>query len=147
MDIVTTSSAQDRDSDELMVPHRGKNTFPTPDRIYTCVGKGLKGEIIEFRHGFEGHIGLEMEFHTPIMDVWVLPTEHEPLQGGSDFLLSLGDCSALLHLSGDAEAIHEIDQAATAFDLRYRTIAVSDYGTCRLQVTEKSIVFIDRLHK
>jgi hypothetical protein len=128
-----------------MIYHRGKDHFPKPDKIYACVGKGLKGEIVEFRHGFEGHIGLEIEFHTPIMDVWVLPSEFDQLDndGGSDFLLSLGDCSALLQLSSDAGEIREVDQASTAFDLRYRTIAVSAYGACRLQVTEKSIVFID----
>lgn len=147
MDIVTTSSSQDRDFNEPTARRRGKNDFPNPDKIYACIGKGLKGEVIEFRHGLEGHIGLEMEFHTPIMDVWVLQPEMEPLDGGSDFLLSLGDCSALLHLSSDAEVIHEIDQDSTAFDLRYRTIAVSEYGNCRFQVTEKSIVFIHGLHK
>ena len=147
MDMVTTSLTQDRDLNDLKKRRRGKNAFPIPDKIYACVGRGLKGEIVEFRHGLEGHIGLEMEFHTPIMDIWVLPSEHEVLQGGSDFLLSLGDCSALLHLSGDAEAIHEIDQTATSLDLRYRTIAVSDYGTYRIQVTERSVVVVDGLPK
>lgn len=115
--------------------------------MYACAGKGSKGEIVEFRHGFEGHIGLQMEFHSPIMDAWVLPTQSVPpgFDGGSDFLLSLGDCSALLQLSSDAGAIHEIDEASTPFDLRHRTIAASYYGAYRLQVTEKSIVIVHGL--
>lgn len=144
MDFITTSSSQDRDPEVYAEDDRGKNSFPKPDKIYACVGKGLKGEVIEFRCGFEGYVGLEMEYHTPIMEVWVLPSEVQPPDGGSDFLLSLGYCSALLHLSGDAGAIHEMDQASTAFDLRYRTIAVSDHAGCRLQITEKSIVYVHK---
>jgi hypothetical protein len=108
----------------------GKRSFPKPDKIYACTGKGLRGDVVEFRHGFESHIGIEMEFHTPIMDVWVLPSEFDPfgIDGGSDFLLSLGDCSALLRLSNDAGTVQEIDRTETPFDLRYRTIAASAYG-------------------
>lgn len=112
--------------------------------MYACAGKGLKGEIVEFRHGFEGHIGLEMEFHSPIMQAWVLPTHSTPFEpsGGSYFLLSLGNYSALLHLSGDAGSIHEIDEADALFDLRYRTLTASSYGRYRLQVTDRSIVIL-----
>jgi hypothetical protein len=131
-----------------LLRHRGKQAFPKPDKLYACVGKGIKGAIVELRRGFEGHIGLEMEFHTPIIDVWVLPSEFDSVdtEGGSNFLLSLGDSSALLQLSGDASAVHEVDESSTLFDLRYRTITASAYSFCLIQVTEKSIVFIDGPH-
>lgn len=78
----------------------------------------------------------------------MLPSEFDPVdnEGGSNFLLSLGDSSALLQLSSDAAAIHEVDQSSTLFDLRYRTITASASGFHLMQVTEKSIVFIEGPH-
>lgn len=143
-DFVTTSAYQDQDPQTPDIHRSGKAAFPKSDKVYACAGKGLKGEIIEFRHGFESHIGLEMEFHSPIMEAWVLPTPSAPFDpsGGSHFLLSLGHCSALLHLSGDAGSIHEIEEADALFDLRYRTITASSHGVYRFQVTNKSIAIL-----
>lgn len=144
LDFVTTSSCQDHDPDENTAFRDKKQAFPTPDQIYACAGKGEKGEIVEFRYGVEAHIGLEMEFHSPIMNAWVLPahTASSGLEADSLFLLSLGNSSAVLQLSDDAGSIHEVAETATPFDLRYRTITAAFHDSYRIQVTEYSVVLI-----
>jgi hypothetical protein len=123
---------------------RNREYFPKPDRIFACVGKGPNGSITEFRYGLEARLGLETEFHTPVMDVWVLPSSLGSVDddGGSLFLLSLVNRSALLYLSGDATEIYELDQTSTPLDLRSRTIAISLHGDCTIQVTEQSLLFM-----
>lgn len=109
------------------------------------MGKGLKGAITEFRYGLEANLGLEMEYGTPIMQAWVFPANISSVdeEDGSLFLLSVGSCSALLHLSSDATNISELDERSTKLDLRHRTIATTVQGDTLLQVTEKSIVAIN----
>ena len=109
------------------------------------MGKGLKGAITEFRYGLEANLGLEMEYGTAIMQAWVLPANIGSVdeEDGSLFLLSVGNCSALLHLSSDASNISELDEHSTKLDLRHRTIATTVQGDTLLQVTEKSIVAIN----
>jgi hypothetical protein len=121
-----------------------KDYLKQPDRIFTCAGKGLDGTITEFRYGLEASIGLEMSYDAQIMDIWVLSSDPNEAYGndGSLFLLSLADRSSVLHLSGDATEIVELEPAATKFDLTSRTIAASMHGKYQIQVTEQSIVFI-----
>lgn len=87
---------------------------------------------------------MDMEFEAPIENVWVLapPISLEDYTG-SLFLLSLGAWSALLHISSDAASVKALDASETDFDLRYRTITASMHGSSHIQVTEKSIVFMD----
>jgi hypothetical protein len=126
-------------------PRYGLEGLPKPDRIFACVGKGLKGAITEFRYGLEANLGLEMEYDTAIMQAWVFPANIGSVEEeeGSLFLLSVGNCSALLHLSSDATNISELDEHSTKLDLRHRTIATTIQGDTLLQVTEKSIVAIN----
>ena len=118
-----------------------------PDRIFACVCKGLNGAIVELRFGLEAHVGLEMDFEAPIDNVCVL-SPHRSLadQTGSLFIISTGRQSALLHLSSDASTVVAYDESETDLDLRYRTIAAGMYGTCKIQVTEHSIVVIDDIY-
>ena len=115
-----------------------------PDRLFTCAGRGSKGTITEFRFGLEASIGLEIPYDADIMDVWVLPSDMDGFDsdGGSLFLLSLGDRSSVLHLSGDATEIVELEPHTTKFDLISRTIAANTCGKYQIQVTERSIVII-----
>jgi hypothetical protein len=144
-DLVTTSINQDRDIEPLHNRFSAKGYFPGPDRIFACVGRGTKGSVTEFRYGFEARLGLETEFHMPVLDAWVAPSSLCSLEddAGSFFLLSLINGSAVLHLSSDASEIDELDQALTLLDLRYRTIATSLRGDCAIQVTEQSVVYVD----
>ena len=140
-DLVTTSRNQDHDR-----PVKAQiSALLEQDKIYACVGKESNGAIVEFRHGFEAHIGLEMEFHTQIMDLWTLPPDANSFENedGPLFLLSLPHCSALLQLSMDASGVQELEQHRTKFDLRYRTLAAGVFGTRKIQVTERSVVIID----
>jgi hypothetical protein len=144
-DIVTTSKFQDREIEEPETDYHGREHFPKPDRIFACVGKGTKGSITEFRYGLEARLGLETEFHTPVMDVWVSSASLclGKDDGGSFFLLSFLNRSALLHLSNDASEIDDLDQTSTFLDLTHRTIAASLHGYCMIQVTEQSIFYTD----
>ena len=115
-----------------------------PDRLFACVGKGIKSSIIEFRYGLEGKLGLEMDYETPILQSWVLSQDSIGLEedSGSIFLLSLGDHSAALLLSSDASEIMELETTSTRLELRFRTIAAAMQGNYTIQVTERSIVLI-----
>ena len=125
-----------------------RELIPKPDRVFACVGKGSKGAITELRYGFEATLALEIEYGTPIMHAWVLPSGTSSLEdaAGHLFLLSLGDCSALLHLSEDASDITNIDQPDTKFDLSSRTVTAGMLGECMIQVTERLVVITNGLH-
>jgi len=121
---------------------RDENVFPKPDRVFGCVGKGIKGSIVEFRIGLEANIGLEMDYETPVMKAWVFSPSFESFEegDGSLFLLSLGDRSAVLQLSTDAGEVTELGKESTNFDLAHRTIVACEVGDYIVQVTEQSIV-------
>jgi hypothetical protein len=140
IDFVSTARSQSRDYAE---PQSGRKSMPRPDRIFACTGKGPKGAITEFRYGLEANLGLEVEYSAPVMRAWELPVmlATDMDDDGSLFLLSLGNCSALLQLSSDATEIVEVKQAATSLDLGTRTIAASTHKNNIIQVTEGSIVF------
>jgi hypothetical protein len=147
-DIVTTSKFQDREFYEPKKKNpRGREHFPKPDRIFACVGKGAQGAISEFRYGLEARLGLETEFHTPVIDSWVLPATNclakDQSEDGSLFLLSLVHGSAVLNLSSDASEINELDPHMTCLDMSSRTIAASVHGGSVVQVTERCIRFAD----
>lgn len=141
---MTTNIPNDRDLkfDSNSV-RNGAEPLPKPDRIFACVGKGLNGAIVEFHHGLEAKIGLEMDCDTLIDKSWVF---NGWALSGSDnkneclFLLSSGDHSKLLRLASDASEIEELGDSATKFDLRYRTIAASEKHGHIVQVTENSVM-------
>jgi hypothetical protein len=129
---------------------RTKDALPKPNRLFACVGKGIKSAITEFRYGLEGKLGLEMDYEIPIMQAWaLLPQECDGPDddAGSMFLLSVGDHSAVLQLSSNASDIAELDATSTRFDLRFRTVAAAKHGRYTIQVTEQSIVVVDGRHR
>ncbi|KAH7314050.1 mono-functional DNA-alkylating methyl methanesulfonate N-term-domain-containing protein [Rhexocercosporidium sp. MPI-PUGE-AT-0058] len=142
-DFVTTYNPE---PPELVVNGVGSrqeaDSFPRPDRIFACVGKGSKGGITELRHGYEANIGLEVDYDSTIMDAWALsPFSGLSSEDGSHiFLLSTGERSGVLQLSGDATEIIELEEDATKLDLNHRTIVAVIYGQYTIQVTEKTIV-------
>jgi hypothetical protein len=144
-DFITTYAVEDQAS----LNERGRrkrNAALRQEKICACAGKGSKGVITEFRYGLEAKLGLEMDYEMPIMEAWVLCPTFDSLDDDDDvslFLLSLGDRSAVLRLSGDANDIQDLEQADTKFDLRYRTIAASMHRSFTIQVTEQSIVLMN----
>lgn len=123
---------------------RNKEVVPKPDRVFACVGKGIKSTIAEFRHGLEARVGLNTDYQTPILRAWALPAEFETTEDNDAclFLLSLGGSSAVLSLSSDAAEIAELDESSTKFDLGHRTIAIIAQETALVQVTERTIAVI-----
>ncbi|CZR62372.1 uncharacterized protein PAC_12269 [Phialocephala subalpina] len=150
-DFVTTYASSSEEARVNGKGSRNKEVVPKPDRIFACVGKGITSTIAEFRYGLEARIGLNTDYETPILQSWVLPAEFEATEDNDTclFLLSMGDSSAVLSLSGDAAEIVELDESATRFDLRHRTIAVVAQETAIVQVTEGTIGVIghDFVHK
>lgn len=118
--------------------------IPEPDKLYACVGKGIKGAVIEFRHGLEASVGVELEHQTLVIQAWAVssPAEDSTDQEGTGLLLCLGDRTAFLQLSSDAMAFSDVPQEKTRFDLGHRTIAANVHEQCKIQVTELSIIII-----
>ncbi|KUJ10314.1 uncharacterized protein LY89DRAFT_740042 [Mollisia scopiformis] len=140
-DIVTTYVSKTTKAYTNGNKFRAKEVIPNPDQIFVCAGKGIKATITEIRQGLEARIGLETEYDTPVLKVWALPSDFEEVEDydASLFLLSLGDASAVLTLSGDASDIGELDESCTKFNLRSRTIVVTALKNLIVQVTEKAI--------
>lgn len=87
-----------------------------------------------------------MDYQVPIIEAWALYPTFDPADGdngASLFLLSLGDHSAVLQLSGDAGSVRSLEQNNTKFDLRYRTVAANMSRSATAQVTEQSIVLVN----
>ena len=151
MDFITTTDHRQVETQSKALKQRersaeDRNMVPNPDRIFACTGKGSKGTIMELRYGLEARIGLETEYHSPIIRAWVLDTTLVSFrdEGGSLFLLSLGARSSLLHLSSTADDIIEVEPSSSPFDLRYGTITTSMHESCVVQVTTHSVLFIKK---
>jgi hypothetical protein len=141
--LVTTALPQDRDTPGIGELKLSKDAIPVPDRVFAITGNGGHGAITEFRNGLEAKIGLEMEYHTPVMQAWMFPPglfdkPDTPTQASS-ILLSLGDRSSVLHISEDASQVEEIMDDWTDLDMQFRTITAGKSGNYGIQVTEKSI--------
>ena len=148
-DFVTTYRTQLDESHRKESGVRQVNEIiPRPDRIFACVGKGVKGGITELRHGYEANIGLEVDYDTAIMNAWALSPKSDTADGPCPyiFVLSMGDRSSVLQLSADATEIVELEESATKLDLKYRTIAADTLGRFIVQVTEMSIVITDGIN-
>lgn len=143
LDIVTTTSDLNRDTPGMTERRSTKGAIPVPDRIFAITGKGGYGAITELRNGFEAKIGLEMEYHTPIMNAWMFPPglfDKPDIQARASFiLLSFGDRSSVLHISDDATRVEELSDEFMDLDVESRTITAGSQGNCGIQVTENFI--------
>ena len=102
--------------------------------------------IAEFRYGMEARIGLHFDYELPIMQAWALPFV-DVAYGATDgtlFLLSVGESSVALHLSADEASVEVIGNEMTKLDLEHQTLAIKNKGNFIIQVTEKSVVLIDK---
>jgi hypothetical protein len=143
LDFVTTASDLDRNTPKTTERRPTRESIPVPDRIFAITGKGGYGAITELRNGFEAKIGLEMEYHTPIMNAWMFPSglfDKPDVQArASSILLSFGDRSSVLHISDDATRVEELADELTDLDVESRTITAGIQGNCGIQVTENFI--------
>ena len=124
---------------------QNEDVLPVPDKLYTCVGKGSNGAILEYRHGLEARIGLIADYEQPILRAWSLPSSIH-LNGSPDeslFLLSCVESSVVLCMSKDELSIEVIDNVLIDLDFKSETIAFSTVDACTIQVTKESIVVID----
>ncbi|KAG9231393.1 mono-functional DNA-alkylating methyl methanesulfonate N-term-domain-containing protein [Amylocarpus encephaloides] len=140
-DLATTYSLDTHEDTVAFQGPRSRKVKHEKDHIFACVGKGSNGAIAEFRYGLEARLGIETDYGNHILEVWSLWPTLDSRDDGDDslFLLSLGDHSAVLRLSGDATVIAN-DEDFTKLHLDCRTITA---GICRgliVQVTERSIV-------
>ncbi|QUC16709.1 uncharacterized protein UV8b_00950 [Ustilaginoidea virens] len=113
-----------------------------PDSLFSASGRGLKGNLTQWRWGIQGRIGLDIEYGEPIRNSWGFYLE----TGGSKSLyglLSLPDSSIVLQFSADFSQVHSVEPDNTGFDLAFRTLHAgqTQSGTI-IQVTESSISLI-----
>jgi len=101
--------------------------------------------IAEFRYGLEARIGLHFDFESPIMQAWSLPFSRVAYgdADGTLFVLSVGQSSVALHLSGDETIVETIGSDMTTLDLEHHTIDIKQQDDRIIQITEKSVVLID----
>lgn len=143
-DLVIAPVHKEKQHSEGQQPHIGIYGLPTPDRVFSCVGKGAKGAIVEFRYGLEARIGLLLDYELPIIEAWAIPSSICDVGDGdaSLFLLAFVESSVVICLSGDESSVEALNNDATMLDTRYRTISLYTQGVLTVQVTEHSIVII-----
>ncbi|RCI13928.1 hypothetical protein L249_8068 [Ophiocordyceps polyrhachis-furcata BCC 54312] len=119
---------------------------PKPDAVFTASGRGSKGTLTQWRWGFQGRIGLEIESDDPVRHSWAFDLYARGEDGGLCVLLAFSDSTALLRFSddfGDADAATAQD---TDLDLSSRTLDAfwSQQGTI-IQVTERFVTLCTSL--
>jgi len=113
-----------------------------PDRVFATSGHGKKGSITEYRYGLKAEIGLDLEYGTEVKEAWLLPSRHSFDEKGFHLLLSMPDCSALLHLPEDLSTAQVAKSNALPYDLSTPTLAVSYSSEFVVQVTMTSVVLL-----
>ncbi|KAK0643484.1 mono-functional DNA-alkylating methyl methanesulfonate N-term-domain-containing protein [Cercophora newfieldiana] len=113
-----------------------------PDRVFATSGHGKKGSITEYRYGLKAGIGLDLEYGAEVKEAWLLPSRNAVEEKGFHLLLSMPDCSALLHLSEDLATARMARSELLAYDLSASTLALSYSGQVIVQVTMRSVVLI-----
>lgn len=116
--------------------------FVRTDKIYAAAGTGSSGSIVEYRHGLQASIGIEVDFGTAIRRCFMLEGFDA---SGYHLLLSVRDKSALLYFDPDfsTSSAGDIDQNETFFDLSSPTLIAQPL--CEgliLQVTETGLMLL-----
>lgn len=113
-----------------------------PDSLFSASGRGVKGNLTQWRCGIQGRIGLDIESGEPIRRSWAFSMDG-PSGQGLYGLLALPNSSMLLHFPNDFSQVDAVESDKTAFDLASRTLhAHRAQSGLILQVTESSIALI-----
>ncbi|TLD17718.1 uncharacterized protein PgNI_01860 [Pyricularia grisea] len=146
LDVVTT-----HDSDTVHeVDRRGRSVGGTktigfqqsPDRLFATSGKAASGAVIEYRHGFQADIGVQLDCDPTTTKAWLLPATTSALGTGHYLILTTPDRSTLLHLSDDLSELSCPDEDV-GFDLLSQTYVVHALSKrAILQVTETHLACV-----
>ncbi|KAK2603782.1 hypothetical protein QQS21_004067 [Conoideocrella luteorostrata] len=144
VDIATSSWRSFRNS---TLEHRGltsrdleTNRFlAKPDSLFSASGRGLKGNLTQWRWGIQGRIGLDIESGEPVRRSWGFSIDG-PSGRGLYGLLALPNSSIVLNFSGDFSQVDSLGPDSTGFDLAFRTLyACQTKSGLIIQTTESSI--------
>ncbi|KAG8419185.1 hypothetical protein J3458_004085 [Metarhizium acridum] len=119
------------------------NNLPLkPESLFSASGRGIRGNLTQWRWGVQGRIGLDIETGEPIRCAWGF-SMNGPEGNGLFGLLALPDSSILLHFSSDFSQVDAVAPDSTAFDLTSRTLhACQAQSGLILQVTESSVALL-----
>ncbi|RDA91031.1 hypothetical protein CP533_2536 [Ophiocordyceps camponoti-saundersi (nom. inval.)] len=119
---------------------------PKPDAVFTASGRGSKGTLTQWRWGFQGRIGLDIQSDDPIRHSWAFDWDTGREDSGLCALLAFPDSSALLRFSDDFGVADAATAQDTDLDLTTRTLdaCCSQQGTI-IQVTERSVTLCTTL--
>ncbi|KAG6041666.1 hypothetical protein E4U41_002940 [Claviceps citrina] len=122
-------------------------SFSKPDSIFSASGRGLKGNLTQWRWGIQGRIGLEIDLEEPTRRSWGFSMGGSPGVHGFYCLLALPNASTVLRFSQDFGQVDSLEADSTAFDLASRTLdAYQTDSGLMVQVTESSISLISAAH-
>lgn len=108
------------------------------DELYSASGRGLRGNISQWRWGLEARIGLDMELRHPVRRAWGFTMDF----GHGKTLCSLltsSTSSSLLRFQRDLGDVSEVAPEQAKFDLGSRTLHAIQLSDTIIQVTETSI--------
>ncbi|KAF5133642.1 hypothetical protein E5D57_004268 [Metarhizium anisopliae] len=119
------------------------NNLPSkPESLFSASGRGIRGNLTQWRWGIQGRIGLDIETGEPIRCSWGFSMSG-PEGNGLFGLLALPDSSILLHFSSDFSQVDAVPPDSTAFDLTSRTLhACQAQSGLILQITESSVALL-----
>ncbi|TWU75557.1 hypothetical protein ED733_006221 [Metarhizium rileyi] len=118
-------------------------TLVKTDSLFSASGRGIKGNLTQWRWGIQGRIGLDITYDDePIRRCWGLSRDSSE-GNGLYGLLALPNSSMLLHFSSDFGQAGPVDPDGTALDLTSRTLdARQTQAGLILQVTESSLSLV-----
>ncbi|KAG6017036.1 hypothetical protein E4U54_008585 [Claviceps lovelessii] len=122
-------------------------SYSKPDMLLSASGRGIKGNVTQWRWGIQGRIGLEIDPGEPTRRSWGFSVDSGPGSHGLYGLLALPNASIVLRFSKDFAQVDSLEADSTAFDLASRTLDAyqTDSGLI-IQVTEGSISLISASH-
>ncbi|TLD31020.1 hypothetical protein PspLS_02901 [Pyricularia sp. CBS 133598] len=146
LDVVTTHDSHTVHE----VDRRGRSTGgnrtmgfqQSPDRLFATSGKAASGAVIEYRHGFQADIGVQLDCDPTTTKAWLLPATTTASGSGHYLILTTPDRSTLLHISDDLSELSCPDDDI-GFDLLSQTYvihAISKHAI--LQVTETHLACV-----
>lgn len=122
--------------------YKSNGSLVKPDSLFSASGRGVKGNLTQWRWGIQGRIGLDIESGEPIRRSWGFSMDG-PAGRGLYGLLALPDSSILLHFSSDFSQVDAVEPDGTDFDLAFRTLhAHQTQSGLIIQATESSIALI-----